>query len=70
MVFVIVLSTFVFLAEPRKRLEMMVVYTYYRIIEGVIRKFYLQAAQNHNSIQIPVEAEENASAIVTQVMEA
>jgi len=61
-----VLSTFVFLAEPRKRLEMMVVYTYYRIIEGVIRKFYLQAAQNHNSIQIPVEAEENASAIVTQ----
>lgn len=40
--FTSMLSTPVFLAEPQGRLEVMVVYTYWRIIEAAVRKYYLE----------------------------
>ena len=40
--FTSMLSTPVFLAEPEGRLEVMVGYTYWRIIEAAVRKYYLE----------------------------
>mmetsp|Transcript_4833 Transcript_4833/g.6124 ORF Transcript_4833/g.6124 Transcript_4833/m.6124 type:complete len:262 (+) Transcript_4833:102-887(+) len=55
-----VLSTMLFLSEPKPRLEMMVAYTYWRIIEGLIRKFYLLATgedfiQSKEQDPIPIQ---------------